>query len=381
MKYLLAIVLLLFSQIQVRADDFVRQSLGAPNDGSIVSGASVILGWHCDSKNIEVFIDGVSIGMAGAGTTIVSMAAPDRCGHSDVGWSLLYNFNNLTPGQHVVTATADGVLFGSNTFYTLRLDGVNSWLDGLKKQLVVHEFPYPGFNSTLTWYQSYQNFVITKVDTNSPIEGVYEGITTDGLYTISLVLENNQFWSMYVDENSNSFGLLQGQLSTSDGTCSSVNLRDFGVYPVASGTASCGYNPGVSISGNTTFPGSASTFLNSIVSTDYFDYLKPASVSDIEGDWDIVGSDGLAASLTIASSGSFNGYASNGCNFNGQLTPRASGKNVFDMSATFGPSPCALPNTSISGVAVDLLSEGQTALMIGGVNSSRTAGGVYLGIR
>jgi len=224
MKYLLSILLLLSTQIPAQADDFVRQSLGAPNDGSIVSGASVILGWHCDSKNIEVFIDGVSIGMAGAGTTIVSMAAPDRCGRSDVGWSLLYNFNNLTPGQHVVTATADGVLFGSNTFYTLRLDGVNTWLDGLKKQLVLPEFPYPGFNSTLTWYQSYQNFVITKVDSNSPVEGFYEGITKGGLDTFSLVLENNQYWSMYIDPISNGIGLLQGQLTTQDGTCSSRRL-------------------------------------------------------------------------------------------------------------------------------------------------------------
>lgn len=380
MKYVIVLILFLFSQFQAHADDFVRQSLGTPNPGSVVSGANVILGWHCDSKDIEIFIDGVSQGKAGAGTTILSMAAPDRCGHSDVGWAMLYNFNNLTPGQHVVTAAADGLPFASNTFYALRLDGVHSWLEGLNKQLIVHDFPYPGLNSTLTWYQSYQNFVITKVDTNSPIEGVYEGITKDGLDTLSLVLENNQFWSMYIDQN-NSIGLLQGQFSTNDGACSSGNLRDFGIYPVASGSVMCVYNPGISVFGDMTFQGRESTFLSSIVSTDEFDYQTPASIPDIEGDWTIVGSDGSIASLAISGSGSFSGHASNGCNFNGQFTPRASGKNVFDMTATFGPSPCALPNSSISGFAVDVDYESQKMLMLGGVNPSRTAGGVYVGIR
>ena len=70
--------------------------------------SAAITGWHCTSRSIEVRVDGVSLGLAGAGTSRDDTLPV--CGHSDTGFSLLFNYNLLQGGTHKVDAYADGVL-------------------------------------------------------------------------------------------------------------------------------------------------------------------------------------------------------------------------------------------------------------------------------
>lgn len=134
--------------------------LGTPVDGETVSGVGVISGYHCTSTNIEVFVDGVSLGTAGAGTTL--LGTQDVCGRTDTGYSLLYAFNNLTNGQHVISVTADGVLFDSHTVTTFQSGG-QPWLSDVSRTVTVPDFPQAGKSTTLKWTQSYQNFLITAI--------------------------------------------------------------------------------------------------------------------------------------------------------------------------------------------------------------------------
>ena len=133
-------------------------AVGTPVKGSVVSGVGVISGYHCTSKNIEVRIDGASIGKAGAGTTL--LGTQGVCGRTDTGYSLLYNFNNLADGPHVVSVYADGVPLDHSAFAVLRSGGI-PWLDGASRRLTLTDFPTAGRTATLDWVQSYQNFVIT----------------------------------------------------------------------------------------------------------------------------------------------------------------------------------------------------------------------------
>jgi hypothetical protein len=135
-------------------------ALGTPVNGSVVSGVGVISGFHCTSKDIAVFVDGVSLGKAGAGTTLKGTLPV--CGRTDTGYSLLYNFNNLANGEHLVTVYADGVLFGANTVTTFQSGGV-PWLAGAAKTVQVPNFPQAGQTAVLDWVQSYQNFLITDI--------------------------------------------------------------------------------------------------------------------------------------------------------------------------------------------------------------------------
>lgn len=137
--------------------------LGTPPDGSTVSGISVISGYHCTSKDIEVFIDGVSKGKAGAGNRL--LGTQDVCGHTETGYSLLFNFGNLADGQHTISVTADGATapFATNTITTVKSGGV-AWLAGASKETKVPDFPNSGQVATLRWVQSYQNFLVTGIE-------------------------------------------------------------------------------------------------------------------------------------------------------------------------------------------------------------------------
>lgn len=173
--------------------------LGTPGTGSTVSGVGVISGYHCSSQDIEIRVDGVSLGYAGAGTTL--LGTQGVCGRTDTGFSLLYNFNNLQPGQHVVEAYADGVLFGSNSFVSAQSGGV-PWLSGASKSVSVQDFPQPGKKALLEWVQSNQNFLVTRIDDNaaglSELNGSYlqqANITKSGssCYLYDILTGTNEF--------------------------------------------------------------------------------------------------------------------------------------------------------------------------------------------
>ena len=96
---------------------FAQGSLENPVAGSTESGIGVISGWHCTASNITVTIDGASLGKAGSGTGRGDTAS--ICGRSDTGYSLLFNYNELTPGSHNISAYADGQLLETRQFNTV----------------------------------------------------------------------------------------------------------------------------------------------------------------------------------------------------------------------------------------------------------------------
>jgi hypothetical protein len=159
MKFVKTVFLFLFMVAEASAQSTVG-ALGTPPNGSTVSGISAISGYHCTSHNIEVFIDGVSYGPAGAGTQI--LGTQGVCGRTDTGFSFLYNFSNLPNGVHTVSVTADGVPFGTNTVTTVNSGG-EQFLTGVSKQIKIPDFPHPGQAATLDWAQSYQNFLVSGI--------------------------------------------------------------------------------------------------------------------------------------------------------------------------------------------------------------------------
>lgn len=68
------------------------------------------------------------------------------------------------------------------------------------------------------------------------------------------------------------------------------------------------------------------------------------------------------------------------CTMAGTATPRASGKNVFDVRVTFTGSSCALPSgTSVTGMAY--YDTAARSLIAMGLNGSKNDGFVYAGTR
>lgn len=236
-------------------------TLGTPPDGSTVSGVGVISGYHCSSKDIEVFIDGVSLGKAGAGTQL--LGTQGVCGRTDTGYSLLYNFNNLSNGPHTFSVYADGVLFASHAATTFKSGGT-PWLSGKSASYTMANFPEAGQTATVQWVQSYQNFLITSI-TGTPTEtptndmsdlvGIYEQtiyINSSGS-TCSLydAVNGNYAATFNVSKNGNTLGIV-GYINPDacDFTLNKISGDSVAGYEL-SGTTTClyGFNSDVSVSG------------------------------------------------------------------------------------------------------------------------------------
>ena len=94
------------------------------------------------------------------------------------------------------------------------------------------------------------------------------------------------------------------------------------------------------------------------------------------------GLNGTAATLTMSAGGAVAG-TNLGCTFTGTALPRASGKNVFDVSVTFGAAPCALPGQTATGIAITYAVAGtaQKQLLVAVQSSTKANGTMFIATR
>ena len=136
-----------------------------PAPGSFQSGLGVISGWVCEADTVEIVFepggtDDTLTFEAGSGTERLDTA--DRCGDTDNGFGLLFNWNLLGDGQHTVRAYADGEAFAHSTVTVTPLDG--EFARGLRGTHEIADFPAPGQRVTVEWHEGPQNFVVTGVE-------------------------------------------------------------------------------------------------------------------------------------------------------------------------------------------------------------------------
>ena len=219
-------------------------------------------------------------------------------------------------------------------------------------------------------------------------EGVYAGTLTGSKSTAfeMLVLENGDFWSMYGTSTASVFsvaGFVQGSGISDNGKFTSANTKDFGFAPALAGTANATYDPTAkTIAGTVTATAGTVTFSGAPIPGSLYNYSTPASLTTVAGSWSTTGLSGEGVSLNIAANGAFTANSAFGCQFSGTVTPRPSGKNVFNVALTFGAAPCALPGQTGTGIALAyLLSSGKTQLLVTVTDSARTYGSAVFGTR
>jgi hypothetical protein len=122
------------------------------------SGIGIISGYHCTSRDISFRINDISIGKAGAGTDRGDTKA--LCGRTDTGFSLLFNFNLLTPGTHSLGMYVDGQLVETRSFKSIKSAG-EEFAQNKYKRILVPDFPITGHSAILKWETAKQAFVVT----------------------------------------------------------------------------------------------------------------------------------------------------------------------------------------------------------------------------
>lgn len=220
--------------------------------------------------------------------------------------------------------------------------------------------------------------------TTGEAQGVYSGSTSTGYSFSTIVLPNDKFYGIYGTNSGSEFliyGMLAGQ-GTSGQSSYTASVSDFFYNgAVNSGNINATYVAGTSVNGTLTENGASTTFTGSALPSSSFNYGTPASISAIAGSWTGSLLDGITTTVTISSSGSLSG-SSSGCSFSGTVTPDSSNKNFFEVSLTFGASPCSFPNQTATGVGIEyLLSNGTTHQLIAGVTVGGSSGTVFVAER
>jgi hypothetical protein len=218
-------------------------------------------------------------------------------------------------------------------------------------------------------------------------EGAYQGLLSGGLSSALqlLILENGEYWAIYGNEVAGTLevsGFIQGSGLSGNGSVTSPDARDFGDAPPAQGTVHLTVGTDASIRGSATFGGQSFAFSGTALPRATYDYGSPARISAIAGAWRLLSLQGTVVSLVIADGGSFSS-STEGCSFTGAFSPRASGKNVYDVSVTFGPAPCELSDRTVRGIGTSSRLEGSDhqQLTVGLVDASRTVGMMFFGAR
>jgi len=218
-------------------------------------------------------------------------------------------------------------------------------------------------------------------------EGVYGGTLTGGSNNAFelLVLENGEFWALYGTGTAAGLsveGFIQGNGASDNGTFSSPISKDFGFAPAKAATINATYNATAkTISGSSITGLGNVSFSGGPLAGSTYDYNTPAALSTITGLWTMTDPEGETIALNVGTNGAFSGIGS-GCTFTGSMVPRPSGKNVFNVTLTFGGAPCDLPGQSASGVAVTSpMSGGHAQLAVAVVDGSKQYGAVVFGTR
>ena len=217
-------------------------------------------------------------------------------------------------------------------------------------------------------------------------EGVYIGNIARGTSSEfqALVLPNGDMWSLYGYDSGSAFyvdGFAQGNGSSTNGTFTAT-LKDFGYLPAIPGTMTATYNlTDKTIGGTSTYMGRTFAFGGGPAPESFYLFDTPALVRDVVGQWNTMSTEGGLVSVNITANGAVT-LSEESCAGTGTIAPHASGKNVFDISVTFGPAPCFIPNATVTGIVMSYpLATGQRQLIAAVTNQARTAGIAVFGIR
>ena len=223
------------------------------------------------------------------------------------------------------------------------------------------------------------------------IEGGFIGTFTgakNGQAFRQIVLENEDVWMFYGSQAGSAFyvgGLIQGRFTQTGQSLSSTNTVDFGAMAAVPGSTNAIYDTAAAtLSGTFSSPsfGINAPFANASGLSSLYNYSNAASLPTIQGNWRTSSIRGRVVDLQVTLGGDISGVSISDCNFSGRIAPRASLKNVFDVSLTLGPAPCGSPGETATGIAIAYpLADGQTELLLAFVNAGRTWGWALSGRR
>jgi hypothetical protein len=204
-------------------------------------------------------------------------------------------------------------------------------------------------------------------------EGIWDGTTSTNKSALLIVLENGETWAVY-GKGEDSSETLFGHTTSNNGHFSGSGFDVIGdtVITNFAGTFASKSNLNLKV-------GSGET----ITATYNPDYdQSPPALSAIAGNYS-----GQALttetrfqpiSTSISSSGTIHIPTTAGCSATGTINPRATGKNIYDVTVVFKGQRCAVGNgETMRGIGSYDANVGQVMLLA--LNSDKSDGFIFLG--
>lgn len=221
------------------------------------------------------------------------------------------------------------------------------------------------------------------------VEGYYAGTAVTGTQSGQfqlLALENDQFYAL--SGTTDSLGVFrvtsfaEGQGTSANGGYSVPDVRLFSNDGrVVTGSINANFVPKTSISGTASLTTGQSSFSGTAPAASVLAYDTPAALSTVVGTWAATSLYGESVNFSISATGILSATFA-GCTYSGLVAPRASGKNVLDVSVTVGPAPCPSAGERYVGIGVtSVLPNGKRQLILAGTNTARTGGTVLFAQR
>lgn len=205
-------------------------------------------------------------------------------------------------------------------------------------------------------------------------EGLWQGTTTDGNTTTAVVLETGEFWAL-VTNPTGLVGFVNGAISVNG---SAVAGTSTGYSLVTSTYASQGLTGTVSTKGVLSLSKASGPFVGTYLS----DYDKAATtLSQVAGTFSgwsasVGGAFSPSTTVTISATGQVNSPGVP-CSTVGTIRPRASGKNLYDVSIGASGAGCPTSAATLNGVAY--YDDASRALIALTLNGAKNDGVVFSG--
>jgi hypothetical protein len=182
-------------------------------------------------------------------------------------------------------------------------------------------------------------------------EGLWASSTGEDGDFLAVFLENSEAWIAY-GSGANVEGVAHGTLTSANGQLEGqLRNYDFSEDLIGTITLSGTYVPRTSIAG-AVIGEEAGEFAGSYLAI----YDQPAQALIAAGTWAGALNAGDLLTITVSGSGEITGGSTSGCQVGGTLRPRASGKNIYDLTVSFGGPTCSVGSGAGAGIAVVLAS-------------------------
>jgi len=234
--------------------------------------------------------------------------------------------------------------------------------------------------SLLTLYGCGEQEEPTTTQTSSA-EGFWTGTTNTNRTVTGVVLDDGTYYFFYsaAAAPAQIAGVIQGTGTSSDGTFTSGNTKDFRIGASAlDATLKATYGNRSFLNATITYAGGAIVTFTSNFNTAYNSNPTLAAVSGFYTGQ--AGSSGgvQTGNINVTADGPFAGAETNGCAFNGTATPRIRG-NAFNQTVTFGALPCFFTGSTFQGIA--LFDLATLRVMSAAPNGTRTDAAIFSGLR